>query len=168
MTDQREELGTGPLVVAHQAGEGRGQGHRTRGAHAAKRHTGVLRFEDHADALGVQGLDEPVGDLGGEALLDLETPGEVGDHPGELGEPEEPLPGQIPDVGEAGEGKQVVLAEGGERDRPRHHQLVVALVVRKGGGFEGLGGEQLGVRASDAGRGVGAALAVTVDAERVE
>ena len=80
--------------VPHEPGQGGREGHRAAGAHPAKRHAGVLCLEDHADPFGTKGVDEPVGHLGGEALLDLEAPGEVGDNTGKLGQPEEPVAGR--------------------------------------------------------------------------
>ena len=71
-------------------------------------------------------------------------------------------------MGDASEGQQVVLAQRGERDGPGQDELVVALVVREGGGLEGLRGEQFGIGPGDTSRGVGEAFAVLVDAERVE
>jgi hypothetical protein len=44
----------------------------------------VLGFDDDADAFGVKVAGEPVGDLFGEAFLDLGPAGEVLDDAGEL------------------------------------------------------------------------------------
>ena len=80
---------------------------------------------------------QPVGDLLGQPLLDLRAAGEQLDHPGELGQPEDPLAGQVPDVRDADERQQVVLAHRLHRDGAGEHQLVVALVVGERGELEG-------------------------------
>jgi hypothetical protein len=90
---------------------------------------------------------QPVGHLLGQAFLDLEVAGEEFDYPGQLGQPEEPLAGQVADVGHPRERQEVVLAEGLEGDAPGQDQLVVAFVVGKGGEVEFPGGEQLGIGA---------------------
>ena len=46
----------------------------------------------------------------GQALLNLQVPGEQLDDPGQLRQPEDALPRQVSDVGDAVEGQQVVLA----------------------------------------------------------
>jgi hypothetical protein len=44
---------------------------------AAEGHAQVFGFEDDPDAFGVELVVEPIGDLFGEPLLDLEAAGEV-------------------------------------------------------------------------------------------
>ncbi len=61
--------------------------------------------------------------------------------PGQFGETEEPLAGEIADVGHAAEGQEMVLADGRERNAPSEDELVVPFVVGKGGGLEGLWSE---------------------------
>ena len=51
---------------------------------------------------------------------------------------------------------------------PRDDQLVVALVVGKGGGSKGLGREQLGVRVGDPARRLLESLGVHIGAERAQ
>ena len=88
---------------------------------------------------------EPVGDLLGQPLLDLRAAGEQLDHPGELGQAEDPLARQVADVRDAEEREHVVLADRVHRDAARQHQLVVALVVGERGEVEGARAEHLGV-----------------------
>jgi hypothetical protein len=69
----------------------------------------VLGLQHHADALGRQLVLEPVGDLGGEPLLELQAAGEQLDHPGQLGQAQDAPGGQVADVGHPDERQQVVL-----------------------------------------------------------
>src|SRR6266487_1686882 len=72
---QREELRAGPPVGAERAKHRGGHRGRSRRLHAAQRHAGVFRLDDHADARWLQLLGQPVGDLLGEALLHLGAAG---------------------------------------------------------------------------------------------
>ena len=107
----------------------------------------MFGFEHHSHAFGGEVLLQPVGNLLGQAFLDLEVAGEELDDPGQLGQPEEPFAGQVADVRHPRERQEVVLAEGLEGDAPGQDELVVALVVGKGGEVEVPRGEQLGVGA---------------------
>ena len=73
-----------------------------------------------------------VGDPLGQPLLGLHAAGVEVDQPGELGEPEDALPGQVPDVRHPDERQHVVLAQRLDRDVLDEHQLVVRLVVGEG------------------------------------
>ena len=95
----------------------------------AQRHAHVLGLEHDADALGLELALEPARDLRRQPLLDLQGAGEQLDDPGQLREADDPLAGQVADVGDADEGQQVVLAERVERDVPGDDELVVAAVV---------------------------------------
>jgi hypothetical protein len=108
---------------------------------------------------------EPVGDLRRQPLLDLEMAAEELDHTTELAEPDDPLARQIADVRHPLEREQVVHAQRVERDRPRDDQLVVTLIVGKGGGSKGLGREQLGIRLGDPARGLLESLGVDIGAK---
>ena len=77
-------------------------------------------------------------------------------------------PGQVADVRDADERQQVVLAQRVERDRGRHHQLVVAAVVGEGRRRERHRRQQLGVHAGHPRGRLGHALGRRVDAQRVE
>jgi hypothetical protein len=92
---------------------------------------------------------KPVGDLGRQPFLNLKIAAEELDNTAKLAEPDDPLAGQIADVGHARERQQVVRAERVERDRRRHDELVVALVGERGRA-ERLGRQQLGVGAGHA------------------
>ena len=78
----------------------------------------VRRLEPNGDAFGLDERDERVGDLLTEPLLDGEPPRKEPDEPGQLGDADDPLARDVPDVRVAVEGQRVVLAERGERDRP--------------------------------------------------
>jgi hypothetical protein len=81
-----------------------------------------------------------------------------------LDNPEDAVPGQVADVGHAGERQQVVTAQRREGDVAGHHQLVVALVVGEGGGGERHRREQLGVGGRDPAGGAGQVLVGRVGA----
>ena len=66
----------------------------------------VLGLEHDADALRRELALQPAGDLRGQPLLDLQRAGEVVDHPRELGQPDDPLAGQVADVGDAENGSR--------------------------------------------------------------
>ena len=107
---------------------------------------------------------EPVGDLHRHALLDLQAPGEEVHDAGELGQADDPLAGQVADVGHAVEREQVVLAQRVEGDRGGHDHLVVALVGERRR-VELARGEHLGERGRDAPRRLGEALTGEVGAQ---
>ena len=65
-------------------------------------------------------------------------------HPGELGEPDDPLPRQVPDVGRPGERQHVVLAERPHRDAAGDDELVVPAVVGERGEPERARSDELG------------------------
>ena len=67
------------------------------------------------------------------------------DDPAELAQADDAFAREVGDVGHPVEREQVVHAERVERNRSSHDQLVVALVVRKGGRSEGVWREQLGI-----------------------
>ena len=134
--DQGEELGAGGGVVAELAVQRRGDRCGAGGADAANGHAQVLGLDDDTDAARRDLLLEPVGDLLGQPFLHLGAAGEQLDHPGQLGQAEDPLPGQVADMGDADERQQVVLAHRLHRDRAGDDQLVVSGVVGEGGQVE--------------------------------
>lgn len=79
--------------------------------HPTQCHAGVFSGNEHADPARMQLLLEPVGDLLGQPLLDLRTAREVLDDPGQFGEPQDPLTGQVSNVGDTGEREQMMLAD---------------------------------------------------------
>jgi hypothetical protein len=135
---------------------------------AAQGHAQVLGLDDHTDTARGQVLLQPVGHLLGQPLLDLQVAGEQLEHPGELREAEDPLAGQVADVRHPGEGQQVVLAQGLQRDVPGDDQLVVALVVGEGRQVELRGGHQLGVGGDHPLRRLGQVRRCRVLAQRPE
>ena len=88
----------------------------------------MFGLDDHADAARSQLLVAPIGDLGGQTLLDLKVTGEEVNHTAELRQSDDPLARQIADVGDAVKREHVVHAEGLEWDVADDHMLVVALV----------------------------------------
>lgn len=135
------------------------------GAHAAQGHAGVFGLDHHPDALGLQLGLQPVGDLFGQAFLDLRTAGEVLDDPGQLGQAEDPRAGQVTDVRHTDERQQMVLADGPHGDAAGQDEFVVVLVVGEGGQVEGARAEQLGVGARHPARCAAQALGGGGDAE---
>ena len=79
------------------------------GLDAADGHAQVLVLQHHPGPARLQLLGEPAGDLAGEPLLGLEVAGEQLDHPGQLGQAEDAVAGEVADAGQAGERQQVVL-----------------------------------------------------------
>jgi hypothetical protein len=122
----------------------------------------VLGLEHDTDALGRELLLEPVRHLLGETLLNLEVSGEELHDACELGESEDSVPREVPDVGDALEGQHVVLAEGVERDVSGEDEFVVALVVRERGEAEGSRREHLGIGGCDAPRCLAGVLVLGV------
>src|SRR5215213_2628197 len=163
---QRQELAARARVVAHEPVQRRGDRRRPRLLHAADRHAHVLGLEHDADTLRRELALQPAGDLRGQPLLDLQRAGEVIDHPSELRQPDDPLAGDVADMGDAAERQQVVLAQGVERDVARYDELVVTAVVRERGGVEVRGRQQLGVHGGHPARRIAPRLVVEVDAER--
>ena len=82
---------------------------------------------DHArGADGAQLVHQRVGDLRCQPLLHLRPAGEAFDEAGELAQSDDLAVGEVGDVRTAGEGEQVVLAEGVKLDVAQQHDLVVA------------------------------------------
>jgi hypothetical protein len=149
---QRQELLAGAGVVTDQAVQRRGHGLRAELLHAPQRHAQVLGLEQDTDAPGLQLALQPAGDLGGQALLDLQVAGEQLDDAAELAQADDPLPGQVADVRDPVKGQQMVHAQGVEGDRTGDDQLVVAVLVGKRRRPERLGRQQLGVGVGDPAR----------------
>jgi hypothetical protein len=63
----------------------------------------VLGLDDHADSFGMKVSVEPVRNLFGQPFLHLRATREVFDDPRQLGQPENALPGQVANVGDADE-----------------------------------------------------------------
>ena len=168
---QGHDLAASACVAAAEASDGRGD-HLAAGLFdSPTSHTGVRGFDDHGHALGLELGHEQVGDLRGEAFLDLRAMGELVDDAGEFGDSHDLAIGEVGDVGLPLEGHEVVLAHGVEGDVAEDDQLVVTLGE---GGREMLGrifpqaAEQLGVHLGDAFGGLTQPLAVGVFADGAE
>ena len=147
---QGQELGPCGRVLAQRPGQRRGHRAGAGGAHPAQAHAGVFSLDHDADTPWVERGLEVVGDLLGEALLGLGPSAEEVDEPGQLGQAEDPLAGQVADGGDADEGQHVVLAQRPHRDVLDQDQLVVLLGVGEAGEVEGRDGQQLGIGGSHA------------------
>ena len=102
---------------------------------SAQRHAQVLGLDHDAHALRRELALKPAGDLGREALLNLQAARVQLDDPAELGQPQDPVPREVAEMGDAVEGKHVVLAERVEGDVASDHELVV--VARRSGRSSG-------------------------------
>ena len=107
-------------------------------------------FEEHRHAVGLHELFEMVGHLLAYALLNGEPPGEQSHQPGQLGDPDDLLVGDVADMGHSVKRERMVLAQREEGDgslddladpaigaaaalgREGREQLVIALVPRRG------------------------------------
>lgn len=116
--------------------------------------------------LRLQVLDQGVGDLAGEAFLDLGSLGEDVDQSRELGQPGDlAVGGDVGDVGDPGERQQVVLAGAPHLDVTHQHHLVVAEVEGRGQHLAGVllqTGEHLAVGPGHPAGGVTQAVAVGI------
>src|SRR6478735_8594841 len=167
--DEAHRLGPG-RGVAHLAAHRGRHGARARLAHAAHRHAQVLALDDDDRAARLQVLDERVGDLGRQALLDLGAAREHLDEARELGEPGDPAVdvGDVADVRDAVERHEVVLARRVHLDVLDEHHLLVTEVERRRedvGRLLAQPREDLAVGARDARRRLAQALAVRVLAD---
>ena len=88
----------------------------------------MLRLDDHAYALGVDGSHEGGGDLLRQPLLHLEPTRVAVHQTGQLAHAVHLVPGDVPDVALAEEGEHVVLAHAVEFDVP-HNDHMVALFL---------------------------------------
>src|SRR3712207_776297 len=149
-SSQGQELLARARIVAAEAVERRRDGPRSGLLDAAQRHAHVLGLEHHADALGLQVAVEPAGDLGGQALLDLEIAREELDDACELRQADDPLAWEVADVGDAHEREQMVLAQRVEGNAGGDDELVVAAVVGERNGAERRRRQQLRVHAGHA------------------
>src|SRR5436309_4666624 len=90
VVDELERFVAGGHAVPELAPHGRGHRERSRLADAPHRHAQVLGLDDHEHAPRLQAVVDLVGDLRGEALLDLWPLRERVDQAGQLGEPGDP------------------------------------------------------------------------------
>ena len=165
----REEFGASSVARPEQAQDGRGRHDRAGLADAAHDRAQVGRLEDDADTLWYQALLEELGDLLGQALLDLQATRVHLDDPWDLGQPDDPTARDIGDGCAAEERQQVVLAQRVERDVLDHHHLAVGDVVDRAIdqalGIHVVARGQLGVHPMHPFRGAGESLAIGVLAD---
>jgi uncharacterized protein YeaO (DUF488 family) len=128
----------------------------------------MLGLEDDSDALWLELTLKPVGDLRGQPFLDLQVTAEELDDPAEFAEADDPLAREVRHVRDPVKREQVVHAQRVKRDRPSDDELVVAVVVGKGGGAKCLRREQLGVGVGDPARCLLESLTIDVGAEGLE
>ncbi|KAF5136310.1 hypothetical protein E5D57_000070 [Metarhizium anisopliae] len=109
--------------------EGRARdGGAARLLHAAHHHAQVARLHDDGDALGPQDLEDGVGHLLGEALLDLQAARKHLGDAGQLGDADDGVVRDVADVHLARKGHQVVLADRVDVDVLDNDHLGVALL----------------------------------------
>ncbi len=77
--------------------------------------------QHHAHAGGVKTGSQALGDLLGQPLLDRGLAAKMLNQPGQLGQQDDALAGQVADVREAGELQQMMLADGGCSPARRIH-----------------------------------------------
>src|SRR5215204_321230 len=126
LADEAHGLGPGGGIVLEHAAHCRRDGQRPWLLHPAHRHAEVLGLDDHEDVRR-QDVDERIGDLGCEALLNLGPLGEPVDHARQLRQACDPpvIIRDVRDVRPSVERDEVVLAVAGDRDVADHHHLVV-------------------------------------------
>ena len=115
----------------------------------------------HGDAARRQRAIDRTGDLGGHALLDLQTAGIEIDHPGQLADTDHAPARQI---GDADDRRHVMLAMGFETDIAQQHDILIAFDLVEGAlenilGVQLVAAEILFEGADHAGRRVVQALA---------
>src|ERR1700722_3175496 len=100
---------------------------------AAHHHAQMPRLNDYADALGFDHFLDGFGDLGSEALLNLETAGEDFDQAWDFAETDHSAVGNVGDVDLAEERQQVVFAEAEDFNVFHDHNFVVTLGEKRHG-----------------------------------
>src|SRR4051812_15868387 len=113
---QGKELLTGAGIVADEPVQRRGDRAGAGLLHPAQRHAEVLGLEHDADALRLELIAQPSGDLCRQSLLHLQVAREQLDDPRKLRQPDDAVARQVADVRDADERQQMVLAQRMERD----------------------------------------------------
>ena len=131
----------------------------------------MLGLDHHRHAVRLERFHDRLGDLAGQAFLNLGAAGVCLDHPRQLADADDPPLGEVADVGLAVEGEQVVLAHAVEGDVAQDDHLIVRnleahLEVVGGVLVEAL--EYLGVHLGDAPGRLDQALAGGVVPDRLE
>jgi hypothetical protein len=116
LADQGEELGAGFLFLAETAEHRGSDGGRVLFFDATHHHAEVAGFDDDSDALGLDHFLDRLGDLGGEALLNLQATRKEFDEARDFAEADDTSVGDVGDVNLAEEREQVVLAEAEDLD----------------------------------------------------
>lgn len=93
--DEAQELVARRKILLEAAEDAAGDGSRAGLLNAAHHHAQVARLHDDSDALRVKDLHNGVGNLLGEALLNLQPPGEHLGDARELGEPDDGIGGDV-------------------------------------------------------------------------
>ena len=131
----------------------------------------MLGLDGDGDAVGLEAVHHDVGDLGGEALLELGAASDGVDEASEFGDADDAPAGDVGDVGCAAEGEKVVLADGEEGNIAEDDHFVVALVeadLEEGGGVDAASAEDFLEGGGDTAGGFAEAFAVGVFAEGEE
>src|SRR5205823_306387 len=84
IADEVQELGAGGRVGLEDASHGRGDHGAAGLLHAPGYHAEVLGLDHHADPPRIEALDQRIGYLAGQSLLELRPPGVGLDHAGYL------------------------------------------------------------------------------------
>jgi hypothetical protein len=126
-----EEFGSGPWVFPQRSKHARCDGGRADRADTPQRHAGVFGFDHDADAFGVKLVGEPVCDLLGEPFLHLRPTRKVLDDTRQLRQTEDSFIWLVPDMGNAHERKQMMLADRPDRNRASEDKLLIAFIVGK-------------------------------------
>jgi alanyl-tRNA synthetase len=116
----------------------------------------VRGFDYTCRSLGVKLLHQGVGDLRGEPLLDLQALGITLHESGQFAQAHDLAVGQVGHVRPAGEGHQVMLADGVKLNVAQQNDFVVPLVEDRfqvAAGILGHSAKEFGVSAGHAGRG---------------
>ncbi|KGD49388.1 hypothetical protein DP43_3672 [Burkholderia pseudomallei] len=134
---------------------------------AARRDALVRRFENHADALRLQHVEQRIGDLHRHLFLDLQALRERIDEARELRDAHDAMVRQICDVRAADDRHHMVLAIAFEADVLQHDHFVVAVDLAERARedvarFERVAGEELLVGAHDARRRIDEPLALRI------
>lgn len=96
--------------------------------HAPHDHAQMARLHDDGDALGLEDLHDGVGDLLGQALLDLQAAAEHLGDAGQLGDADDLVLRDVGNVHLSGKGHEVVLAQAEDLNVLDNDHLVVALL----------------------------------------
>src|SRR5271155_4544766 len=126
LPDQREEFGSGFFLAAEAAQHRRSDCGGMLFLYSAHHHTEMAGFDHHSHSLRVNGMLDGLGDLGGEALLDLQAARESVDEARDLAQADHFSVRDIGHVHFAKKGQEMMLAEAEHFDVFYDHHFVVA------------------------------------------